>query len=540
MQILIFYPQDLSDPVKEQVRRSLFSPPANRLLIKMLKVYNPFRVSSCRLLIPRDWPSLDPSDKEVGFYDPADPWFPAFAESFGRSDGSYRILSNAAVLTDLDTVWLQSTISTFAWDVLAVRVDPTLGGSREQVKLTGRDRIVGFRRQYRPSAEPDSPSAQWPDHLLLTPRAWEQLKRERRWNSCPSFFDVVRHAGMKCRWIRVGGRRNEVFSPAGQMELLRFSQCCSLNGDTERPEVDPSVRIYGKIHQGPNVKIEAGTVVVAPAILCEGARIGAHSMLRDVFVGSCVQVSENSRLQRQAVIHTPEGYKGMLFPDLDRCWIFGSQADSVFRLWPVFSYARFGKRLFDLLASILILSLFLPFFPIIALAIKLTSSGPVFYRARRQGLHGREFDCLKFRTMMEQAESMQELLRFASQVDGPQFKIEDDPRISPIGKFLRDTCIDELPQFLNVLAGQMSIVGPRPSPESENEFCPAWRDARLSVRPGITGMWQVCRTRGASMDFQEWIYYDTEYVRRLSFRTDLWVCLQTAKKLISQFLDQFG
>jgi len=147
---------------------------------------------------------------------------------------------------------------------------------------------------------------------------------------------------------------------------------------------------------------------------------------------------------------------------------------------------------------------------------------------------------LKFRSMLVQADSMQEQLRFASQVDGPQFKIEDDPRISPVGKFLRDTCIDELPQFLNVLAGQMSIVGPRPSPESENEFCPAWRDARLSVRPGITGLWQVCRTRETSMDFQEWIRYDTEYVRRISFRTDLWICLKTAQMLIFKFLDQFG
>ena len=135
---------------------------------------------------------------------------------------------------------------------------------------------------------------------------------------------------------------------------------------------------------------------------------------------------------------------------------------------------------------------------------------------------------------------MQELLRIANQVDGPQFKIEDDPRVSPIGKFLRDTCIDELPQFLNVLVGQMSIVGPRPSPEHENELCPVWRDARLSVRPGITGLWQVYRTRGVSMDFQEWIHYDLEYVRQISFRTDVWICLKTAAMLISKFLDQFG
>ena len=104
--------------------------------------------------------------------------------------------------------------------------------------------------------------------------------------------------------------------------------------------------------------------------------------------------------------------------------------------------------------------------------IKLTSPGPVFYRARRQGLHGKEFDCLKFRTMMLRADTIQERLRVVNQVDGPQFKIDNDPRISGVGKFLRDTCIDELPQFINVLLGQMSVVGPRPSPENENDSCP--------------------------------------------------------------------
>jgi len=142
--------------------------------------------------------------------------------------------------------------------------------------------------------------------------------------------------------------------------------------------------------------------------------------------------------------------------------------------------------------------------------------------------------------MIVQADQMQHRLQVLNQVDGPQFKIDDDPRISTLGKFLRDTCIDELPQFINVLLGQMSIVGPRPSPESENESCPYWRDARLSVRPGITGLWQVSRTRQPFMDFQEWLHYDTEYVRNLSFKKDIRICLKTANKLIHTFLDQFG
>ena len=141
--------------------------------------------------------------------------------------------------------------------------------------------------------------------------------------------------------------------------------------------------------------------------------------------------------------------------------------------------------------------------------------------------------------MMIRADRMQHQLQALNQVDGPQFKIENDPRVSSVGEFLRNTCIDELPQFINVLLGQMSIVGPRPSPEKENESCPIWRDARLSVRPGITGPWQIFRTRQASVDFQEWIYYDIKYVKNLSWRLDLWICWQTAKKLIWDFFIHF-
>jgi lipopolysaccharide/colanic/teichoic acid biosynthesis glycosyltransferase len=210
-----------------------------------------------------------------------------------------------------------------------------------------------------------------------------------------------------------------------------------------------------------------------------------------------------------------------------------------FRFWPKFSYAASFKRIADFLAAIVVLILFVPIMPIIALAIKLNSPGPVFFKDKRQGLHGKEFHCLKFRTMTVGADKLQDKLRAVSQVDGPQFKISNDPRLSTVGRFLRDTNIDEIPQFINVLLGQMSVIGPRPSPESENTLCPFWRDVRLSVRPGITGLWQVCRTRQPMRDFQEWILYDTRYVRQLSARLDLWICWQTAKELLRNFVKQF-
>ena len=136
-------------------------------------------------------------------------------------------------------------------------------------------------------------------------------------------------------------------------------------------------------------------------------------------------------------------------------------------------------------------------YPFIMLAIWIEDGRPFFFGHTRETLGGREFSCWKFRSMRKDAEKIKEQLKKPNQADGPQFYIENDPRLTRVGRFLRKYNLDEFPQFWNVLVGDMSVVGPRPSPHHENQFCPAWREARLSVRPGITGLWQVKRTRRA-------------------------------------------
>ena len=186
-----------------------------------------------------------------------------------------------------------------------------------------------------------------------------------------------------------------------------------------------------------------------------------------------------------------------------------------------------GKRIFDLIGSIFAMVILSPLYLIIAILIYHFDGKPIFFQHERQGRGGRNFQCLKFRTMRTDAESMIKNLDSLDRSDGPQIYIEDDPRVTGIGRFLRWTSLDELPQFWNVFRGHMSIVGPRPSPERENQFCPAWREARLSVRPGITGLWQIRRTRAPGRDFQEWIRYDLEYVRRASWLLDTQIVLKT-------------
>jgi lipopolysaccharide/colanic/teichoic acid biosynthesis glycosyltransferase len=195
---------------------------------------------------------------------------------------------------------------------------------------------------------------------------------------------------------------------------------------------------------------------------------------------------------------------------------------------------RFVKRLIDIFVSLTLLVLLLPFVLVLCVLLVIDDGFPLLFAHERQQRGGRNFGCLKFRTMGRNAEAM--VAEFASEdlADGPQVNIKDDPRVTRLGKHMRKYQLDEIPQLWNVLVGEMSLVGPRPSPDRENQFCPAWREIRLSVRPGITGLWQVERTRTPGEDFQEWIKYDVAYVRNASLWLDAKICLKTVRNLIQR------
>jgi exopolysaccharide biosynthesis polyprenyl glycosylphosphotransferase len=184
------------------------------------------------------------------------------------------------------------------------------------------------------------------------------------------------------------------------------------------------------------------------------------------------------------------------------------------------------KRLLDILISGIALLVFLPFFPIIAAAIKVTSSGPVFFVQERIGLSKRRFRVYKFRTMVLDAEKKQADLESLNEVSGPVFKIKKDPRITPIGKILRTLSIDEVPQLFNVLKGDMSLVGPRPLPVRDyNGFSEDWHRRRFIVRPGITCLWQV--NGRSSLPFDRWMELDMEYIDKWSLWLDLKILAKT-------------
>jgi len=195
-------------------------------------------------------------------------------------------------------------------------------------------------------------------------------------------------------------------------------------------------------------------------------------------------------------------------------------------------FYRKTKRLFDIAGAAAGLLLTLPIYPIVAAATAVEDGFPIFYGARRETRGGREFLCWKFRSMRRDADAIKAKLQAQNQADGPQFFMKEDPRLTRVGRFIRKYNIDELPQLWNVLRGDMSLVGPRPSPRAENQFCPPWREARLSVTPGITGLWQVKRTRRRGLDFQEWIKFDLEYVKHAGWKMDLWILIETVRVLL--------
>jgi exopolysaccharide biosynthesis polyprenyl glycosylphosphotransferase len=189
------------------------------------------------------------------------------------------------------------------------------------------------------------------------------------------------------------------------------------------------------------------------------------------------------------------------------------------------------KRLMDIVFSFIALVLIAPVCAVVTVIIKMTSPGPVLFVQKRVSMNGRVFDLYKFRTMVQDAEAKLADLQHLNEMKGPAFKMAKDPRITAIGAFLRKTSIDEFPQFLNVLKGDMSLVGPRPPLPKEVEQYDDWQRRRLSMRPGITCIWQI-QGRNRITDFEEWARLDLRYIDNWSLWLDIEILLKTVPAVV--------
>lgn len=479
--------------------------------------------------------------------------FPVFD---AQSRDSWIVVTDGRFATCLNHELLASVASTVDADVIAVNAAPDLLAYRERVRFTPDNELVGFRRLFADSAVRAPMPTHWPHHLLIRPRVFETVAGPNLLGAFDAMVGICRAKGVRIQAVDIAGSVLDLESEEGILAVCRVgldfrsrnddsSSPDSRDGATCRQEVPACdrPRFIGPVLLGEQATVEPGAIVVGPAVLCDGCVVGRGAVVDSSIVGDHISLGPGQVVRSRLVTTSGQGgvedcvaTEGKEEYSREHVCV---RSESVFRPWPRLSYVRCLKRGADVLASLAVLALFAPVFPVLALAVRMSSPGPVFFRDKRQGFHGALFGCIKFRTMRQGADKIQEKLRFVCEVDGPQFKMADDPRITAVGRFLRETYLDEIPQFFNVLCGQMSVVGPRPSPVSENTLCPSWRDARLSVRPGITGLWQVRRTRAEYKDFQEWIQYDTQYVRDLSPGQDLWICWLTFRRMVENFIKQF-
>ena len=286
-----------------------------------------------------------------------------------------------------------------------------------------------------------------------------------------------------------------------------------------------------------------GLEIAAEFCLTESPAQQLIELIHEHSVSGVLVSPKHAQLERvEAVIQLceVEGIEAWLVADFFATQIARASFDEmlghpllVFRSTPETSWQMLAKLLLDFFGTALLLVAAAVPMLLIALLVKLTSPGQVLFRQQRSGLNGTPFTIFKFRTMMTNAEQFKHELAAMNEMSGPVFKVTDDPRVTPIGKWLRKWSLDELPQLFNVLRGEMSLVGPRPLPVDEvKRFSDLAHRRRLSVKPGLTCLWQV-KGRNQISDFKEWVRLDLEYIDTWSIWLDLAILLRTIPAVLS-------
>lgn len=423
------------------------------------------------------------------------------------------------------------------WARHLVALESSADGTRECVEFDAQGRIRRIQRFYDAVTWPYTAGVS----CSLLPAACALLDDGLPWNSLAEMRNALAARGILSRDLPL---QDAVMNLGREEDVLAFSErfIVEATAGGGRAAAAHGVRYIGTQHRihgsarlvGPVILqggaiVEEGATVLGPALIGAGARVGQGALVAQSVLAAGAVVHAGATVRHRVLFGETSGASTMARSTV------ADEAPMVMAPTP----ARLGqerrreplyatlKPLLEGASAIVGLALLSPLLFLIAILIKLESRGPILYGHKREGKDGRVFRCWKFRTMFDGAEARERELRANSDVDGPQFKIHGDPRITRVGRWLRPTSLDELPQLLNVSMGQMSLVGPRPSPFRENQLCVPWREGRLSVRPGITGLWQVCRHERASGDFHQWIQYDLLYVRHGSFTLDLKILVAT-------------
>ena len=329
-------------------------------------------------------------------------------------------------------------------------------------------------------------------------------------------------------WLKEELMRQWVKSRLGQTQLVKRLILVGSDEDCERVAVDlrnnETVEIVAKLN------LNESSVEKLVDLLHEHSANGVLLSAKHTFFGQIEKAVQACEL---------EGVEAWLLADFFNTQVSQTTFDDlngrpmlVFRSTPEDSWQKVAKHAIDVFGALAFLIIAAIPFVLIALAVKLTSPGPIFFKQRRSGLNGKPFTMLKFRSMVTNAEQRKAELAIINEMDGPVFKVTNDPRVTPIGRILRRWSIDEWPQMLNVLMGDMSLVGPRPLPVDEvRRFDDLAHRRRLSVKPGLTCLWQV-NGRNTVTSFREWVRLDLEYIDNWSLWLDLKILCKTVPVVI--------
>lgn len=435
-----------------------------------------------------------------------------------------------------DNILLRHPAADPRWARHLVALDLSAAGTRERLDFDGAGQVRRIQRHYEAVTWPFSNGVA----CSLLPVTCGLVLDEFSVSSLGELRRVLASAGVPSRDLPLQGPALDLTQERGLLQLseILVLEACGRSGNGAVPvmvgegqRIHATARVVGPVVLHAGVEVGEDAVVLGPAVLGPGVRVGAGAIVAQSLLASGMVVPPRFSLRHRALFEplppAPPALRddgAVAYPGPEP--VLHTRAAEV----PSLSAGIYVtlKPLAEVVLASAALLVLLPLFLVVALLIRLDSLGPVLYGHRREGRGGRAFKCWKFRTMFDGAEAQQRALAMASnEVDGPQFKMNGDPRITRVGRWLRPTSIDELPQLINVALGQMSFVGPRPSPFRENQLCVPWREARLSVRPGITGLWQVCRHDRHEADFHQWIQYDLLYVRHVSYWVDVKILLAT-------------
>jgi lipopolysaccharide/colanic/teichoic acid biosynthesis glycosyltransferase len=402
-------------------------------------------------------------------------------------------------------------------------------GTKEYLDADSSGRIRSIQRYYDAVTWPFAGGVA----CSLVPVACLRVSYELPLASLPRLRRVLAAEGVPSRDLPLQGGAVNLGTEQGLLALNeRLVLALAREGGDSALRAAPHVRVHpsaslaGPVVLQEGAEVGEGATIIGPSVIGRGSRVGAGATLAQCVIGSGQVVPPGATLRQRVYLgHSDAGVQEPPVLEMtDRLESEGWETPPLGPsgvIPPQRSVYRVVKRVLDVTAAAAGLLLFAPVGLLIAALIKLESRGAIHFGHVREGMSGRPFRCWKYRTMVPGADQQQRKLSQMNQMDGPQFKVSKDPRRTRMGRFLSATNLDEIPQLWNVLVGEMSLVGPRPSPFRENQVCVPWREARLSVRPGITGLWQVCRHDRHKGDFHQWIYYDLLYVRHLSLGLDL-------------------